>query len=202
VGAVQVPTLAPGDTFLHATTHMQRHAYTRLLWFYDFALLLRAEGTAIDWPAVARQAEQAGVATAAYYGLSYTEALFGPLAPPAARRALRPTPLRRWLHEGMWPRRRILSLDVDLIRELDILQNAGVKASHLPPTVFDAYASPRQIVLHLLLSGNAWPKLRHLGRRVLPSEDWLRYYGPHKVTLFRVRLLAARLIGYIHRPRA
>jgi len=161
------------------------------LWFYDLWLLLRAEGASIPWDEVARQAERAGVTTAAYYGISYAEALFGPATPAEARIALRPGPLRRRLHEGMWPRRRILSLDTGLISLLETLQ----QAHRLPPTVFDAYDSPRRMLTHLLLSGDAWPKARVLARRLLPTEEWLRYYGPEQVGHYRTRLLLSRLLA-------
>ncbi len=189
--AVPIPMLSPGDTFLHVTTHLQRHAYTRLLWFYDLWLLLRAEGALIPWDEVARQAERAGVKAAAYYGISYAEALFGPIAPPRARAALRPGVLRRRLHEGMWPRRRILSLDVDLIPALETLQ----QAHQLPPAVFDAYDPPGRMLVHLLLSGDVWPKALILARRFLPAEEWLRHYGPAQVRRYRARLLLARLLA-------
>lgn len=187
----EIPTLSPGDTFLHVATHLQRHAFTRLLWFYDLWLLLRAEGAGIAWDDVARRARRAGVTTAAYYGISYAEALFGPVAPLGARATLYPGPLRRRLHEGMWPRRRILSLDTALIPRLEDLQRAHA----LPPTVFDAYDPPRRTLAHLLLSGNARPKARVLARRAIPTEEWLRYHGPGQVGHYRARLLLARLLA-------
>jgi len=185
-----IPVLSPGDTFLHLATHLQRHAYTRLLWFYDLWLLLRAEGERIAWDEVARQAQRAGVATAAYYAWRNTDPLLGPAAPPRARDALRPNPLRRRLHEGMWPRRRILALDVEIIPLLDAMQ----AAHQLPPTVFDAYDSPQRMLSHLLLSGNVWPKSRVLARRLLPPEEWLRHHGPARVGHYRARLVLAHLL--------
>ncbi len=184
-----IPVLEPGDAFLQAATHMRRHAYTRLLWFYDLLMLLRREGDGIAWPEVARRAAWAGVTTAAYYAISYTEALCGPAVPPAARAALRPNPLQRRLHEGMWDRQRILSLDTDIIPRLDAME----QARQLPPTQFDAYDPPGRMLEHLLLSGNVWPKAAVLGRRLLPTEEWLRYNGPQRVALYRLRLLVARL---------
>jgi len=184
-----IPVLEPGDAFLQAATHMQRHAYTRLLWFYDLLMLLRREGDGIVWPEVARRAARAGVTTAAYYAISYTEALFGSAVPPAARIALRPNPLQRRLHEGMWERQRILSLDTGIIPRLDAME----QARQLPPTRFDAYDPPGRMLEHLLLSGNVRPKAAALGHRLLPTEEWLRYNGPERVALYRLRLLLARL---------
>ncbi len=185
-----IPVLEPGDAFLQAATHMQRHAYTRLLWFYDLLMLLRREGDGIAWPEVAGRAARSGVTTAAYYAISYTEALFGPVVPPAARAALRPNPLQRRLHEGMWERRRILSLDTDIISRLEAME----RARQLPPTRFDAYDPPGRMLAHLLLSGNLRPKTAILGHRLLPTEEWLRYNRPEQVALYRSRLRLARLL--------
>lgn len=192
VQGLRAPALAPDDLFLQVTAHMQRHSYTRLLWFYDLALLLRAEGQRIAWAEVAGRAERAGVATAAYYGLSYTEALFGPIAPPAARIALMPHAIRRRLHEGHWPRRRILALDAEAIRLLDARAPAD-----LPARTFDAYSSPRRMLIDVLMNGGVGPKARILARRFLPPEDWLRYNRSQDLKYYRARLMAARLIALV-----
>jgi len=159
-GGITIPVLSPGDTFLHLATHLQRHAYTRLLWFYDLWLLLRAEGERIAWDEVARQAQRAGVATAAYHAMRYTEALLGSAAPPRARDALRPNPLQRRLHEGMWPRRRILALDVEIIHSPTRRHAGGPPATadgfrrvRLPPAHADPSASERECVAQVARAG-------------------------------------------------
>jgi hypothetical protein len=195
VGGRLVPALAPGDAFLQAAAHLQRHGYLQLLWFYDIVMLLRADGAQIDWTALARQAEDAGVTTAAYFAISYAEAFFGPLVPPLARRALRPNALRRRLHEATWSRRLIISLEGDDSEWRAALE----RGDELRPWHFDAYAPPDKILAHLLLSGNVWPKLCCLGRRLLPTEEWLRYYGPRRVRNYYLRLWLTRLLARVTR---
>ncbi len=81
------------------------------------------------------------------------------------------------------------SLDTDIIPRLDAME----QARQLPPTQFDAYDPPGRMLEHLLLSGNVRPKMAALGHRLLPTEEWLRYNGPERVALYRLRLLVARL---------
>lgn len=191
-----IPTLAPGDTFLQMTAHMQRHAYTRLAWFYDLALLLRAEGDRMAWGAIASRAERSGVKAAAWFGLCFAEDLFGRLAPPEASAALRPNRLRRRLHEATWPASRVLALDTAHIRGLDQhMRDDPHNARIAKISTFDPYAPTAVMVKHLLLSGNPWPKLALLLRRLVPREEWLLYHGPREVRLYGVRLALSRLIA-------
>jgi hypothetical protein len=190
VGGLQVPALAPGDAFLQAAAHIQRHRFVRLLWFYDLLLLLRAEGAAISWPAVARQAERTGVLAPAYSALGYVEDLFGYSAPAGARAALRPNPLQRRLHAGPLADQGARVLTDGEAALLDAQRQGQGRR----PYRFDAYAPPAELFTHLLLSGNVWPKLAILGRRLVPREEWLRYYGPARVRHYRARLALARLL--------
>lgn len=187
---MDIPTLAPEDTLLLIATHMQRHAYTCLIWFYDLCVFLRAEGDRLNWPMAARLAARAGVVNDVYYALSYTEALFGRLIDPDARRLFAPHPVRRLLHELRWDRSRILSLDSEFIRMRETLAAQG----KLPSTKFNAYATPQELLVHMIISGNIAPKMRCLVRRLAPTTEWFAYYYPQPSPVIRLRLMLSRAL--------
>lgn len=95
----QTLTLSAEDHLLYLCWHYRFHGFTRLLWLYDLAVLLRRCGPTLDWQALLHQAKQLRLATTLYYCLSWCRDLFAVeiSAPVFAR--LRPPALSRFVVE-------------------------------------------------------------------------------------------------------
>jgi hypothetical protein len=78
----------PEDMLLHLAGHAAIHGGTRLLWLFDIRRLVDWSGPGIHWERIAERARRWRVAHPVCAGLAQAEAVFGPVIPPGAMRAL------------------------------------------------------------------------------------------------------------------
>src|SRR6266567_3781118 len=71
-----VVTMNPVDHLLYLCWHYRFHGFTRLLWFYDIVMMLRAYGGSLDWGRLIHMAHDQGMAATLYYCLSWCHDLF------------------------------------------------------------------------------------------------------------------------------
>ncbi|MBL8919464.1 MAG: nucleotidyltransferase family protein [Myxococcaceae bacterium] len=79
----RVRLLAPEDEFLYLATHAANHAFLRLAWLVDLQQFLRLH-PALDWPAMAARAEDAGFTQALTVTLHLLARLLDVPVPDAA----------------------------------------------------------------------------------------------------------------------
>ena len=79
-----VPTLvlSPEGQVLHLTTHLAKHGWGRLLWFYDIAQVLRCYEDELDWNLIIAQAREFEILKALQVTLAKTVELLAPPLPP------------------------------------------------------------------------------------------------------------------------
>jgi hypothetical protein len=92
-------TLSAEDHLLYLCWHYRFHGFTRLLWLYDLAMLVRTCGPMLDWETLLQQARQLRLETTLYYCLSWCRDLFAAEAPAAVFARLRPPALCRFVVE-------------------------------------------------------------------------------------------------------
>jgi hypothetical protein len=168
IGGVALPTLGPEDQFLQLARHLQFHDYSRLVWFVDLLLLLRAHGERLDWDLVGQEARAHGIEAALFRTLELADSAYGVRIPAPAWRALRPNPLERSLHRLVWPD--VLAYPRDRRKE---------SGNPLSPRMLGA-GGTRQVLgfLLLVLNRHRGRNVRYLARRAFPSQTWLRaVYG-------------------------
>lgn len=89
------------DHLLYLCWHYRFHGFTRLLWFYDIVVIVRAAQTGMDWAELARQAHKFNLATTLYYLLLWCRDLFHVPVPERVFRMLRPPLVSRLVIERM-----------------------------------------------------------------------------------------------------
>lgn len=82
----RVRLLSPEDEFLYLSTHAANHAFLRVAWLVDLQQFLRLH-PALDWPAMAARAADAGFTQAVTVTLRLLERLLDVPVPEAAWRA-------------------------------------------------------------------------------------------------------------------
>ncbi len=95
----QTLTLSAEDHLLYLCWHYRFHSFTRLLWLYDLAILVRSCGPTLDWQALLRQAKRLRLATTLYYCLAWCCDLFAADIPAWVFASLRPPALARFVVE-------------------------------------------------------------------------------------------------------
>ncbi len=144
--------LAPEDAFLFSALHLQRHAYSRAVWFVDLALLMRKHD--LDWQLMVREADAFGARGALHAALAGTAALCGTHPPSHIERTLRPGPVRA----------RAVSA---ILRWNEIFASSAIRGEHaLPPR--------RRYLLKLLQARDTLAALGRIAEMIHPSEAWLR----------------------------
>jgi hypothetical protein len=56
--------------------HLQKHSYSRLIWFFDLAMLLRKYAESIEWKEVIHRAESFRLEKSLYITLAYLAHIF------------------------------------------------------------------------------------------------------------------------------
>jgi hypothetical protein len=178
VEGVTTRMVALEERILHLGIHLHHHGYGRLIWFTDLALLLRGPEK-IDWDFVVEAARREGVEIFLYYSLFYLNELLGVAAPVEVMAALRPNPVKAWIHDRLWPPADVLSTDVHDRVLCDLHE--------VPEAV--------ELLLNFVLTGRRKEKLAYIGRLLAPSSEWLAYYyGTTDAATLRRRYL-------VHAPK-
>lgn len=140
------------ELFLYLVTHLNLHAFGRILWYYDVAEFYLAWRDLIDWQALEAMAQERKLATSFHQTLSWILQLLWPeVQPHAGLAAMRPGTLRRAGFRHLWRRDEVYRLD-----------------SWIRP--FDASR-------YYLLSGDPWwRKAAYLRQVLLPPGAWLAAY--------------------------
>jgi hypothetical protein len=154
-------TLATEDLLIYLAAHLAiHHALTGPLWQLDVALLLRAHGSALDWPAVCERAERWRAAAAVFFALHVVRERFGVAVPEVVMRRLSPGHVRLAIID------RLRGRDSDRVRRLE----------HLVALVMTDRAAD---VARTLASGMAptprWLRSRYGSASVL--NGYARHYG-------------------------
>jgi hypothetical protein len=112
----------PLDHLLYLCWHFRFHWFSRVIWLYDLAAMLRAPGSQIDWNELILTARRQHAATTLYYCLCWCRDLFGTSVPREVLARLRPPLVCRLIVERItmpeavralalpqWEKRRILA---------------------------------------------------------------------------------------------
>lgn len=134
-----VVTMNPADHLLYLCWHYRFHGFTRLLWFYDLVMMLRAYGNILDWERLIRTAHRQRMAATLYYCLSWCHELFDVAIPEAILSQLRPPvasrliverialpDIARHLSMARFQERRLIARRVMVSSNLDLLK-AGLR---------------------------------------------------------------------------
>jgi Uncharacterised nucleotidyltransferase len=166
-------TMHPIDHLLYLCWHYRFHSFTRLLWFYDLVVMLRAVGPELDWTELVQAARCQHLATTLYYCLSWCRDIFEVSIPREVFIWLRPP----WLCRLMVER---------------------IAMPHPVATLVSSKGQSRRILAHramvdssgaLLKAGlqTLFPSPAALGRRYmdnsrLPQKFYFLYYFIHPWT--------------------
>jgi hypothetical protein len=176
--------LSAEDALVLGALHLQRHVYSRAIWFVDLAMLL--ERKRIDWDRVVNKAKIWGTRSALHLALRGLREICGVGAPREVMSALHPGRFRAAGAEAIvcW-------------------SNAfGEQAAHgehaLSPT--------RRYLLKLLQVRDTLGALAQAGRMLFPSQAWLRArYGlrtgasAHALRLRHLASTARTVVGATRR---
>lgn len=71
IAGVTVQGMGLEDLFLYICWHYRSHAFERLIWLYDAAIILLRAGDDIDWSFLYKQARQQGLLSTVYYVIQW-----------------------------------------------------------------------------------------------------------------------------------
>ena len=144
-----VSGLSLEDQFLYLVTHLNLHAFGRMLWYYDVAAFYWKWKDSIHWEALADRARARGIGSSFYHSLTWILQLLHPERPLPDLDALKPSALRRRLFSMAWRKRDFVAL-----------------RSYIRP--FDA------AMYYLLACATPFRnKLRYLVRVLFPPLSWV-----------------------------
>ena len=157
LGGTSARALEEHDLFVQLCVHLQRHGFSRLIWFKDIDLIVR-HGT-LDWSTVEAKAAQQGCLDSVAYTLWLLERVLGTPLPAAAQLLVWRQPwLARRLDRMLWPPKSVVALAPQrqwrLRRLVQFAPETGVLRGGLPS---------------LLTTGRRTDKLRVLGAAVRRS---------------------------------
>lgn len=166
------------ELFLYLVSHLNLHAFGRILWYYDVAEFYRTWRRHIDWASLARMAGERRLGASFYQTLHWTVELLWPewdLEPGLA--PLRPSPLRRAAFDRLWRRDEVFAL-ASWIRPFDasryyllgsdspLRKAAYLRQVLLPPRTW--------LAAHLGCAARPGVLLRYLASRRRERRDWGR----------------------------
>ena len=82
-------TLSDGDTLLYLAAHLQKHSFSRLIWFLDLALLIQQHRD-MSWIVVWDRAQEFNLTKCLYFVLRYLRSVFGIELPETIERGFKP----------------------------------------------------------------------------------------------------------------
>jgi hypothetical protein len=157
--AIPARVLAPEDAIVFGALHLERHVYSRAIWFVDLGMILQTER--IDWDAVVKKAELWQARGALYLALRGLASLCGLEAPPRVMAAMHPGRIRAAWAES-------------IVSWRDAFGKHAAREEH-------ALSPARRYLLKLLLARDTLAALAQAGRMFFPSDAWLRArYGLQK----------------------
>ncbi len=134
------------DQLLHLCIHLHTHGYSRLIWFKDLDLLLRAHGHEIDWQRLYARAAAEGATASVRHALLLLRDLLETPLPPSALSTRRDI-IAEIAHAALWPRRHVCALSSkQRLRSIRFNPRQGVIG----------------VLPNLLAMGRRRDKLRHL----------------------------------------
>lgn len=166
------------ELFLYLVSHLNLHAFGRILWYYDVAEFYGTWRRHIDWANLARMAGERRLGVSFYQTLHWTVELLWPewdLEPGLD--PLRPSPLRRAAFDRLWRRDEVFAL-ASWIRPFDasryyllggdspLRKAAYLRQVLLPPRTW--------LAAHLGCAARPGVLLRYLASRRRERRDWGR----------------------------
>lgn len=142
------PGPAPEELFLYLTTHVNLHAFGRILWYYDVATFYRRWRGRLDWDRLAARARHRGLAPCLYHSLRWILELLWPEWDPVELETLRPPAPASAVYSWLWRRRQVMAME-----------------SYVRP--FDAAR------FYLLSPARLTNKVRYLARVLAPPSGWI-----------------------------
>lgn len=175
-----LPGVGLEDLFLYLVTHVNLHAFGRILWYYDVVEFYHAWGGAVDWDELARRARQLRLAVSFHETLRWIVELLHPeevldLEPALA--GLRPSRRQAATFRWLWRRREVFDLG-SWIRPFDAARFYLVgqapladKATYLRQVL----APPRTwLAAHLETAPRPGLLFAYLRKRRRERRDWDR----------------------------
>ncbi len=83
VADIPALVLSPEAQVLHLTSHLAKHGWQRLLWFYDIAQVIRCYEDELDWDLILAKATEFEILKALQVTLARTVELLAPPRPPS-----------------------------------------------------------------------------------------------------------------------
>jgi len=153
-------TLCLEDHLIYLCAHAHHHAYSRLNWFTDIALIVRNKADQMDWQMLASTVLSEEAQVPVYYTLHFLERLMGIRVSAAFMNAIKPDAFRQRMHDLFMPPEKVLSFQP------------------LPKFMFSFYFWPlyQRLLPDLMVMGRRKDKLAFLLRLLAPPRDWLRFY--------------------------
>lgn len=109
LGVRVVRGLEQHDLFVQLCVHLQRHGFSRLIWFKDIDLIVRGGG--LDWRVVEAKAVQQGCRDSVAYALWLLERVLGTPLPAGAQLLVsRQAWLSKSFDRFVWPPRNVVGL--------------------------------------------------------------------------------------------
>ncbi|HXU23257.1 MAG TPA: nucleotidyltransferase family protein [Tepidiformaceae bacterium] len=154
IGAGVARALEPHDLFVQLCIHLQRHGFSRLIWFKDLDLMIRRG--VLDWRTVEERARQQGCRDSVAYTLWLVERMLGTPLPAPAQILVRRQPwVSKTVDHVLWPPKNVLGLVPQrqwrLRRLVQFAPESGILRGGLPS---------------LLTTGRRADKLRVMGAAV------------------------------------
>lgn len=181
IAGVPCKVLSPEYQAIHLLTHLNRHGYTKLIWFVDIALFIKT--TKIGWQKVRDIATTEGVLPSIYYSLIYVnEVMGGDLMSDQSIQEFRPKPLPAMIWRMTWPAK-------------DVMQFKGVHEANM---VFKKRLLSSNMFINILLTGRPIPKVLYFLRRIWPPKEYLESkYADGEQGHTRSYLLLRRIVSFL-----
>jgi len=172
-------TLSEADTLLCLASHLQKHSFSRLIWFLDLALFLRQHQD-VDWPGVWNRAQEFNLTKALYFVLCYLRSVLGLQLPRGMERALGAKPLN--LAERRFLRALLAGEEMGLVGDILLAFSANSPAGGLH-----------------LLAETAFPR-RQIMSQIYPLEGRYALLWAYPYRCLKVLVEAFRLFSWFFKP--
>ena len=169
-------TLSDGDTLLYLAAHLQKHSFSRLIWFLDVALLIQQHGD-INWPVVWDRAQEFNLTKCLYFVLHALRSVLGIELPETIERRFKPGSLN--LVERRFLRALLDGEEMGLVGDLLMafsVENPGDRLRLLAETAF-----PR----------------REIMSQIYPRENQYAFLWTYPQRSLRVLVEAFRLLAWL-----
>jgi hypothetical protein len=143
-------TLSPGDTLLYLAAHLQKHSFSRLIWFLDVALLIQQHRD-ISWPVVWDRAQKFNLTKCLYFVLCYLRSVLGIELPETVDKGFKAGSLN--LVERRFLRALLAGEEIGLVGDLLMafsIENPGDRLRLLAETAF-----PRREIMSQIYPGKS-----------------------------------------------